>query len=409
MKRLKLVLIIGAILAAGVALFIFTRPKPYVPKVVIKMLEDGRYQLFVREKPYFIKGVCYNPTPIGEGYDYDLGKDKFEPWLVDAKLMQEAGINTIRLYKDSEDPEGLKKAIRHLYENYGIRTILGHWLGFWNYPQPAYADPEFRERIKKEVLDMVNTYKDEEGMLFWVLGNENNYSFSGRVNSWYCQEAEGKDPTTAINIKAKIYYSFVNEIASAIHEIDPDHPVGLGNGELACLDMASEVSPEIDFVAVLMYRGRSFGNTFNFLKKIFNKPLVFVEFGADAYNSYKKEEDEEMQAFFLESQWKDLYKHSGFSLDGAGNCLGGTMFEWSDEWWKHNSDIPAGWREHDVDAGWSSGSYYLDIKAEKNLNMNEEWFGIVGISEEKEAGINKRTPRAAYYKLKEFWQSKKDF
>jgi len=397
----------ATLFVCGVAIFIFLKPEilKYRPKkVTVAVLKDGRYQLLVGGAPYFIKGVCYNPAPIGASYDYDLGKDANKPWFIDAKLMRDMGINTIRLYKQSEDPAGLKEAIGDIYKKYGIRTILGHWLGFWEYPQPAYADPEFRQKIKEEVLEMVETYKNEEGILLWVLGNENNYSFSGRVNPWLCPQAAGSSPIDTINIKAEIYYSFVNEIAKAIHEIDPLHPVVLGNGELLCLDTAAKACPDIDIIGILMYRGRSFGNIFNFLKKVFDKPLLFIEFGADSYNSYKKEEDQKMQSFFLENQWKEIYKNSAFDEAGSGICLGGIIFEWSDEWWKHNPEAPSGWKAHDTEAGWSSGSYYLDIKAERNLNMNEEWFGIVGISEEEESGVNKRIPRDAYYKLKELWQ-----
>jgi hypothetical protein len=37
--------------------------------------------------------------------------------------------------------------------------------------------------------------------------------------------------------------------------------------------------------------------------------------------------------------------------------------------------------------------------------MNEEWFGIVSLSEEIEGGLNKRTPRKSYYVIREFWKN----
>ncbi|MDP2043815.1 MAG: hypothetical protein Q8K15_01445, partial [Candidatus Omnitrophota bacterium] len=48
--------------------------------------------------------------------------------------------------------------------------------------------------------------------------------------------------------------------------------------------------------------------------------------------------------------------------------------------------------------------YYFDIRAEGNKNMNEEWFGIVSLSEQIEHGLNKRIPRKAYYVIREFWK-----
>src|SRR3990167_5309064 len=112
-----------------------------------------------------------------------------------------------------------------------------------------------------------------------------------------------------------------------------------------------------------------------------------------------------MQAFFLESQWRQIYENLAGNKEGMGNCLGGTMFEWTDEWWKHSEHDPESWSAHDTGANWSQGSYYFDIKAKENKNMNEEWFGIVTLSEEIEGGINRRIPRKAYYVVREFWKN----
>jgi len=374
-------------------------------KIYIRKLKNSHYQLIVEAKPYIVRGVSYNPIPIGKNYEYDWWQDPNKPWLLDGKLMQEMGINTVRFYQVGNNPESVKEVIRDLYQKFGIRTILGHWLGFWEYPCPLYGDKDFRERIKKEVLEMVNLYKDEPGILMWILGNENNYSFSGRVNPWSSEEIDKEpDPKLKRFLRAKIYYSFINELVKEIHKIDPKHPVALGNGELIGLEVAKDFCPDIDLVACIIYRGKTFGNLFNSLKTTFDKPILIAEFGADAYDAYLKKEDQNMQAFFLESQWRQIYQNLAKNKEGAGNCLGAVMFEWQDEWWKHNEYDPQGWSIHDTEAGWSNSSYYFDIKAPKNMNMNEEWFGIVAISEELENNLNKRLPRKAYYVIREFWK-----
>ena len=376
------------------------------PAVYIQKLKNGHYRLMVERKPYIVKGVCYSPIPIGESHDYDWWSDPNKPWIIDGKLMQEMGINTVRFYQAGENPESVKEVIRNLYQLYGIRTILGDWLGFWEYPCPFYGDADFREKIKKQVLEMVELYKDEPGILLWVLGNENNYSFSCRVNPWSTDKIDREsDPQRQMLMRAEIYYSFVNDIAGEIHKIDPNHPVALGNGELIGLDMAEKFCPDADLVACVIYRGKTFGNLFRSLKATFDKPIVLTEFGADSYDAYKDLEDQNMQAYFLESQWRQIYENLANNNEGQGNCLGGTIFEWTDEWWKHNECDPESWKVHDTSSNWSNGSYYFDIKAPKNMNMNEEWFGIVALSEEKESGINKRIPKKAYYVIKEFWKN----
>ena len=401
----------GAVLFPAFCLLVFIffllglAPNPKA-KVYIKKLKNSHYQLIVERKPYIVKGVCYNPIAIGQNHEYDWWSDTNKPWIVDGKLMQEMGINTVRFYKPGENPQTVKQVIQDLYQLYGIRTILGHWLGLWEYPCPFYADKNFQERIKKEVLDMVNLYKDEPGILLWILGNENNYSFSGQVNPWSCDEID-KEPSPQKQklMRAKIYYSFVNDIAREIHKIDPNHPVALGNGELIGLDAANQVCPDIDLVACIIYRGKTFGNLFKSLKATFDRAILISEFGADAYDAYLNKEDQNMQAFFLESQWRQIYENLANNKEGAGNCLGGTIFEWTDEWWKHDECDTESWKGHDTESNWSNGSYYFDIKAKDNKNMNEEWFGIVALSEEQEFGLNKRIPRKAYYVVREFWKN----
>jgi len=380
--------------------------RPKVPAVYVAKLKSGHYQLKTGGKPFIIKGVCYNPVPIGKNHEYDWWSDSNKPWITDGKLMREMGINTIRIYQPGTDPEAVKKVIRDLYDLYGIRTVLGHWLGCWEYPCPFYGEKDFQERITNEVLKMVKAYKDEPGVLFWVLGNENNYSCLGRINPWSNEEIDREpDPQKKNALRLKIYYSFVNELAHKIHKLDPDHPVALGNGELSGLESAKENCPDVDLVACIIYRGKTFGNLFRSLRMTFDKPIVIAEFGADAYDATLQKEDQNMQAFFLESQWRQIYENLAGVKDGEGNCLGGVMFEWTDEWWKHDEGNPSGWSVQDTESNWSNGGYYFDIKAEGNKNMNEEWFGIVAQSPEAENGLNMRKPRKAYYVIREFWNN----
>jgi hypothetical protein len=40
------------------------------------------------------------------------------------------------------------------------------------------------------------------------------------------------------------------------------------------------------------------------------------------------------------------------------------------------------------------------------MNMNEEWFGIVSLSnDQEESGLDKRIPRKAYYVVRDFWKN----
>jgi hypothetical protein len=365
---------------------------------------DG-WVMTVGGKPYFVKGVCYHYIEVSKDKDYDMFADKNRPWITDGALMKKMGVNTIRLYRGGRDVKETKALIRDMFERYGIKTAIGHFLAFWDWPPANYGDLALRDNIKVEVLGMVRAYKDEPGILFWVLGNENNYSFDLGVRAWSTPDTEGLPPLEARREKAKIYYSFINELALAIKAIDPNHPVVMGNGELASIDVAREYAPDVDILGGIVYQGKTFGTYFERLKRNYGKPNCFVEFGAERYDSVWSQEAEDWQAFFLKLQWLEIVKNKAGGT-GAGNSLGGFVFEWSDEWWKHNQDYAPGWRVHDSGASWANTAYYFDAKA--GNNMSEEWWGIVGLDPKyKSDGIEKRVPKKAYYVLKELWTGRK--
>lgn len=376
----------------------------FVKKVEIIPSPCGGYAFYVKGEPFLIKGVGYNPTPVGKGYDYDFFLDENKPWLVDGKLMKEAGINCVRIYSTSSDLEKVREFIRDMYEKFGIYTLVSDWLGLWDYPRANYADKDFRAKTKQRVLKIVEALKNEQGLLMWILGNENNYTFSGRIGFWTSKEIE-KIPEACDkqNKRAEIYYSFVNELARAIKKIDPVNPVALGNGEANFLKIASQQARDVDLLAIIIYRGKRFGNLFNSIQHSFDKPVMLSEFGCDSYDAYRKKEDQGVQSEFLLSQWKDLYSNTVISGNCEGNALGGCLFEWNDEWWKHNEGYSDDWDKHNTEAGWSHGAYFFDIRAKNNLNMNEEWFGIVSLAKRLEEGINKRIPKKAYYDLRTFF------
>ncbi len=401
MKKIVVGIICVVLLAIGVY-FVLSSQGP--KKVYIKTLESNRFQLMVGNRPYIIKGMVYSPVPIGRNHSYDFWSDSLKPHLYDGRLMKAMGVNTIRVYKPGKDPIKTKEVIRDLYAKFGIRVVMGHWLGFWD--DPNYADIGFREKVKSDVLKMVETYKDEKGILCWILGNENNVSFSygpQTLNLWTTTEIEAlQDPYLKRQARAKIYYSFVNEVAKEIHKIDPLHPTLLANAELTDIDVASKVTPDVDILGCSIYRGKAFGSFFREAGMKFKRPVIIIEFGCDRYNAFLNEEDQGIQAEFIAAEWGEIHKNT-FEGSGVGNCLGGFVFEWTDEWWKFNEEYKSGWYVHDIASSWSNGAYYFDIKAPQNLNINEEWWGVCALKKGK-GGLDERRPTKAYFRLKELWR-----
>ena len=169
------------------------------------------------------------------------------------------------------------------------------------------------------------------------------------------------------------------------------------NGDLGFLDIVAKECKDVDIFGTNMYRGKSFGDAFTRVKNELNKPIMFTEFGSDAFNAITNQEDQKMQSFFMVNNWKEIYQNAS-GLGKAGNSIGGFTFQFSDGWWKfgQTKDLDV----HDNNASWSNGGYYFDTKNGSN-NMNEEWFGICAKGPTNEAGLYTLYPRAAYYSLKE--------
>ena len=51
-------------------------------------------------------------------------------------------------------------------------------------------------------------------------------------------------------------------------------------------------------------------------------PVLYTEFGADAFNARTHREDSLTQARYLLAQWEDVYAHTG-GRGQVGNAIGG--------------------------------------------------------------------------------------
>ncbi|MBU1078778.1 MAG: hypothetical protein KKH98_15885 [Spirochaetes bacterium] len=349
--------------------------------------------------PFIIKGVCYSPIPIGKiPYNFNMFNDENKPWLQDGDLMDSMGVNTIRIYTSGSDPDSCKKFIRQMYKLYSINTV---------FPLPLdmhgvdFASQEELDKAKEKILDMVREYKDTPGILLWLVGNEIDYYFYDNRSNWETEEIEKlPSPYKRAIGRAEIIFQFVNNVIKEIHQIDDMHPVGISLGKTEFFNSIEDNLPHADFIGLNYYQARNFSSVWSFTKRI-KMPILITEFGYDAYNTKKKEEDEKGQAKFIESMWKDIFKNT-FYQNPHGICLGGMVFEWTDEWWKYDYGHP---NEHDVTGTWPNAAW-LDFTADEPNNVQEEWFGIFKVVRSKTNKIDTRKPRLIYDRLKKMWNNK---
>ena len=361
------------------------------------------WELLVNGEQVPVNGVVWSFTPIGEDFNYNLW-DKDEKFIrkmvdTDGPLLRDMGVTAVRLFSNIPP-----KWIRYLYRRYGIYTIVNDLMGRYGisvngkwYPNTDYSMPETRQQIIEQARNTINTYKDVPGVLFFIFGNENNYGLQ-----WKSDAIEDLPIGEQQQERARFLYSLFGEVITASKELT-DLPIGIVNGDTQYLQIISEEAPNLDIFGLNIYRGdRAQAIMFESIKNTLNRPILYTEFGADAYNASTKQEDHYNQARFLRTQWQEIYEQS-YGKGRSQNMIGGLVFQWQDEWWKYGLDGDL--LIHNTEGTWRQPAYYDHVGGANN--MNEEWWGIVAQSPRTEDGINVRVPRAAYYLLTDMW--KQDF
>jgi len=372
--------------------------------------KDGSWQLLVDGKPYIIKGITYATTKIGQSPDdgtmrnwmfYDYNKnglidgpydawidwnrngkqDKDESAVGDLSLLKEMGANTLRIYRLPEEKLN-KILLKDMYERFGIRFVMSDFLGMYTIGSGAtweegtdYTNKKQQENMKRHVKELVEQFKDEPYVLFWLLGNENNYGVANNAKE-----------------KPDAYYKFVNEVAKMIKKIDPTRPVAICNGDVLFLDKLAKYCPDVDIVGMNAYRGNAgFGDIW---EKVFvlapDKAAMITEYGCPAYGKgLSVEAAEEGQAMYYLGCWEDILYNSADYDWGVGNSIGGFAFEWTDEWWKAYEPF-----KHNTETRWAGP--FLDGF------MYEEWLGITGQGDPEYSPFM-RVVRKAYEYLRKAW------
>ncbi len=377
-------------------------------EVLVRTNEHGN-ALIVNGEKFIINGMNWDVIPIGKdavSADFWKSSDEIIKLGLDHEmsLLRDMNINTIRHYSDIPP-----KWIEYIYKNYGIYTMINHSFGRygmsidgeWN-PITDYSNSKMQKILLSEIESMVKEYKNTPGLLLYLLGNENNYGlfWSGAETEDFPEEEAKK---MAVGEKyGRPMYRLMNEASKIIKKLDSNHPVAICNGDNLFIEIIAKECVDIDILGVNSYRGASFTDLFKSVKEVLNKPLLFTEFGADAFNAVTSSENQKPQAKYLLENWKEIYANAA-GMGGYENTIGGFTFQFSDGWWKYDFDHRKNVSKHDTIATWVNGGYSQDLSEGKN-NMNEEWFGICAKGPTDDKGLYNLYPRAAYYVLKQVHQ-----
>ncbi len=300
-------------------------------KQTVNLVHTQGRKILLNNAPYQIKGICYHPVPKGET------ERNFSSLEQDLKLMQEAGINTIRVYAPIDNRTVLDK----IY-NAGIKIIMG-----FGYNQAGVYDI-----ASGTIIDYIKQFKNHPALLFWELGNEYNYQpewFEGDLNNWYAA---------------------LESSAQKIKTLDQNHPIATAHGEIPTQEILHK-NPSIDIWGVNVYRWDQPGSLIKEWEERSELPLYFSEAGADSFmavanEQYTAGENQQAQAAATQIILEQTFSRSDI-------VAGLTLFSFTDGWWKAGNPAqqdPGGW------APFSSGVPYDGAP-------NEEYWGIVDINRKK--------------------------
>lgn len=325
---------------------------------------QGR-ELLVNGEPFVVNGVAYNPISIGENFTGAL-RDRPDRYLVDFPLMADAGINTVRIYNTFLNTPMLDAASANglfVIPTFGVDPTM-------------FACPTGRQFIQDRFVDRVSELKDHPAILMWLVGNEVNINVA---TASLCDATVGWFPN-------------LDAMAEAAHLAeDPTYPVGnsyhpviTGNAEVTdiCVPGCSDdtAMQHLDIWGTQVYRGcNQLDNVFADYgaKGDCSKPLIVTEFGADSWDSLSGAsgaENQPMQDACMDIMLGAADAALAIRDSVNGVSAGQVIFSWADEWWKAECDPETSWTAHDTCTTFTEVGY-------PDPAMNEEWWGIVAVSD----------------------------
>ena len=328
-----------------------------------QLLRDGH--------AFQVRGVCYQPAPIG---DNPSAAAPFGDYFTsnygaitgrDLPLIRALGANVIRIYGWNATAD--HTAFLDACYNGGVDpifVIVNRWID----PGTNWTSMAALDAIEQEFLQTDQGLGTHPAVLAIVLGNEANI-----------HNGNGDNPA---------FWAAMNRFASAIKSQSPSRLVSVAiTDSLPQIAAHNAAVPALDFWCVQTYRGTTLGSLFNDYAAASTKPLLLTEFGMDAFNQTTGAPYPDNAALVGETV-------AGLWTEIAANaevCAGACVFEFADEWWKTPSGSAS---SHD------SGGFALPGLPDGFAN--EEWWGLYAIADNG-AGLDILTPRATVAALRAAW------
>jgi len=278
-KKWPLALLAGA-LVAGSCLAQEAIKATDPAKVEVRQT-DGRWQLFVNQKPFFIKGA---------GLEFG-----------DQEKLAAAGGNSFRTWRTANGQQVLDRAQKN-----GLLVTMGldvsrerHGFDYSNADDVAKQLAEIKAQVLK--------FKDHPALLMWDIGNELN-----------------------LNSHNPKVWDAVNDISKMIHQVDPNHPTTTSLAGIS-KELVNEIksrAPDLDLLCF-----QSYADIVNLPRELrdsgWTGPYAVTEWGATGHWECGKtdwdapiEDDSSVKAGLYGRRYKIAI------ASDTNNCLGSYVFLW---------------------------------------------------------------------------------
>jgi hypothetical protein len=303
----------------------YTTPPAPTGASVVKVTGNslGNYGLSVNGAPYQMKGVTFGPAnATAAAYMPDL---------------HAVGVNTVRTWGTDATTQPLLDAAGP----YGIKVINGFWL---SQSADYVNDSSYKSSTLTSILQWVNTYKNNPAVLMWDVGNE---VLLGLPNVYSGAQLVAED---------NAYVQYVNQIAVAIHQADPNHPVTSTEAwRPGIFSYYQNNAPNLDMFAVNDY-GDTCNLKQNWSTNGYTKPYIVTESGPagewevpNDSNGVPVQETDQQNAAGYAAAWGCITSNPGISL-------GATLFNYDIQ-----NDFGGVWYNLKT-GGWNRLSYFQVAK-----------------------------------------------
>jgi hypothetical protein len=342
---------------------------------------SGR-DILLNGQEFEVKGLCYQPTPIGEsgsqppfGDYYTFSTRNQALWDRDFPNFRKMGANVVRLYgwtPNADHSDFLAQAYNNGKDP--VYILINRYID----PNTDWEDENAIDALLFDWEAIATELAEDPAIMGFLIGNEVNTYFNNSIG--------------AVNGDSPLFWAAMEQLVAAVKAIAPDKLVSVAiTDRLDQVNSFDSQIPSIDFWAMQVYRGNTFGSLTTGFAAASTKPLVITEFGYDALDGRIDAEwpnNAKQPAEAMEALWNELRADDALDDVIAGACV----FEYADEWWK---DQAAGnLSAQDYGPRWP-GPF-------EDGQGNEEWWGIFRIIDDG-TNIDILEPRAMFYRLAAMW------